>query len=159
MGWDISSGGHSHRHYTNTRVSSQRSFHHLPSLPTPSPFPTAEWKLDMAYSSQPIHRAIYEPKLNLDHIKGLFTSDPSCLAAVNRQNGYSPLHAAARRGDPALTKMLVEAGCYIDAHATMGQTPFLIACQVCKYLNTVRDHYLWYKLCECTYSKVYIHIM
>lgn len=84
----------------------------------------------MSFPLHPIHRAIYEQELNLDHIKALIASDPSCLAAVNTQNGYSLLHAAARRGDPALTRLLVQAGCYVDARTTDGMTPFMIACQV-----------------------------
>ena len=84
----------------------------------------------MAFPIHPIHRALYEQDLNFDHIKSLIASDPSALAAVNTQNGYSLLHVAARRGDPALMRLLVQAGCYLDARATNGMTPFMIACQV-----------------------------
>ena len=84
----------------------------------------------MAAQIHPLHRAIYEPNLNFDHIRSLIASDPSSLAAVSRQNGYSPLHAAARRGNSALMRLLVEAGCYVDARTSSGLTPFMIACQV-----------------------------
>ena len=84
----------------------------------------------MSSSVPLIHKAIYDPKLDLDRIRALIAADCSHAAAVNRQNGYSPLHAAARRGDPALTKVLIDSGCFLDARATNGQTPFLIACQV-----------------------------
>ena len=84
----------------------------------------------MSYSIPLIHKAIYDPKLDLNRIRALISADCSHTAAVNRQNGYSPLHAAARRGDPALTKLLIDSGCFVDARTTIGQTPFLIACQV-----------------------------
>jgi ankyrin repeat protein len=85
----------------------------------------------MAFPLHPIHRAIYEQELNFDHIKGLIASDPSSLAAVNTQNGYSLLHAAARRGNPALMRLLVQSGCYLDARTKKGISPFMVACQVC----------------------------
>ena len=78
----------------------------------------------------PIFNAIYQQTLNLDYLQSLISSDPSCLAAVNAGNSYTPLHAAARRGDPALTRLLVEAGSSLEAQGRYGETPFLIACQV-----------------------------
>ncbi len=90
---------------------------------------------DMDSSPPPIHRAIYEQTLSLDRIRALISSQPSSLADVDRRTGHSPLHAAARRGQPALTRLLVEAGCYVDARSSNGQTPFMIACQVRSYLQ------------------------
>ena len=58
------------------------------------------------------------------------------MAAVNPQNGYTPLHAAARRGEPSLVKLLIEYGCPLDARANHGETAFLISCQVsCQRLS------------------------
>lgn len=80
--------------------------------------------------THPIHREIHQPKLNYDLIKSLLSSDPSCASVPNRQNGYTPLHAAARRSDPQLLSLLVEAGSPLEARIASGQTAFLIACQV-----------------------------
>ena len=78
----------------------------------------------------PIHRFIYEPKLDLKQIESFISSDPSCVKAVNSQNGYTPLHAATQRGDPAVMKLLIDHGCSLDVRARSGETAFLLACRV-----------------------------
>ena len=78
----------------------------------------------------PILRLLRDPKLSLDLIKSAVESDPGCLAAVNQQDLFTPLHVAARRGALSVVKLLVEAGSSLDAQAAHGQTPFLVACRV-----------------------------
>lgn len=84
--------------------------------------------------AHPIHNELYQPKLDLSRIQSLISSDPSCVHALNRQNGYMPLHAAARRGDSQLLQLLVVGGAPLEARTSggsgVGVTAFLMACQV-----------------------------
>ena len=81
--------------------------------------------------AHPIHREIQQPRLNYEQVRALISSEPSCASLPDRQNGYTPLHTAARRGDPQLIRVLIECGAELEARiAGSGQTPFLIACQV-----------------------------
>ena len=79
----------------------------------------------------PIHTAIYNPNLDLATIESMILSDPACVHSVHPQNGYTPLHAAVRRAHIGMVKMIVEHGADIDARANEGETPLLVACQVC----------------------------
>ena len=84
-----------------------------------------------AIMAHPIHREIQQPRLNYEQVRALISSEPSCASLPDRQNGYTPLHTAARRGDPQLIRVLIECGAELEARiAGSGQTPFLIACQV-----------------------------
>lgn len=86
--------------------------------------------MPLGSSSHAIFRLLCEPKLNMKLIKSTISSDGSCLEVLRIEDSYTPLHAAARRGVTCLVRLLVESGCFLDAQAVHGQTPFLIACQV-----------------------------
>ena len=64
-------------------------------------------------------------------LENLVQADPSSLGAVNVENGRTPLHTVASRGDSRLIRFFVENGAKVEVRDHMGETPFLLACQVC----------------------------
>lgn len=59
-------------------------------------------------------------------VMNLLVKDPS-LIRLRDDNGYTPLHLAAKNGHNGLTKQLVESGAEIDARAKDGSTPLHLA--------------------------------
>ena len=77
-----------------------------------------------------IHTAVYDPTVTVQGVEAMVISDPVCLNTVDPQSGYTPLHAGTRRSHTGLIKMLVHRGAIIEATATNGETPLIVACQV-----------------------------
>ena len=84
-----------------------------------------------------IHRAVCDPHLSLDTVEAILWEDPSCLNSANPQNGFTPLHAAARRAHSGLIQLLIKSGASLEAQWRNGETAFLMACKVnfsgCEY--------------------------
>ena len=77
-----------------------------------------------------IHKAVCDPHLSLDTVEAILWEDPSCLNSANPQNGFTPLHAAARRAHSGLIKLLIKSGADLEARWRGGETAFLMACKV-----------------------------
>ena len=83
----------------------------------------------------PIHTAIYDPKISVSDIESMILADPSCVGSIHPNNGYTPLHAAVRRAHIGMIKMILSHGGDIEAKANEGETPLIVACQVCVQYN------------------------
>ena len=83
------------------------------------------------YHSMAIHDAILQPELNLAIVEKVIEANPSSLRAVNVVTGLTPLQAAARRSHSRLIRLLVARGAVLEDRGQNGETPFLIAIQVC----------------------------
>ena len=77
-----------------------------------------------------IHQAVCDPHLSLDTVEAILWEDPSCLNSANPQNGFTPLHAAARRAHSGLIQLLIKSGADLEAQWRNGETAFLMACKV-----------------------------
>lgn len=77
-----------------------------------------------------IHAAVYDPNSTVAAIEAMIMSDLACLSVVDPGTGYTPLHAAARLANTGLIKMLVSHGAAVEAGASNGETPLIVACQV-----------------------------
>ena len=98
-------------------------------------FPPSDLVQAQAYHS-PIHTAIYDPNIDISYIESMILADPTCLRSTHPQNGYTPLHAAVRRAHIGMIKMIVGHGADIEAKASDGETPFIVACQVSNFTFT-----------------------
>ena len=103
-----------------SRVPKSGSFGNMTSVETP--------QLPGTLSS--IHKAVCDPHLSLDTVEAILWEDPSCLNSANPQNGFTPLHAAARRAHSGLIKLLIKSGADLEAKWRGGETAFLMACKV-----------------------------
>ena len=88
-----------------------------------------------ATSTQDMHQtAIFEilsdSRKSIADIESFVRANPSCLGAVNAQNGLTPLHEAARRGDSRLIRFFVNNGAVVEVKGHAGETPLLMACDV-----------------------------
>ena len=63
-------------------------------------------------------------------MEAILWEDPSCLNSANPQNGFTPLHAAARRAHSGLIKLLIKSGADLEAKWRGGETAFIMACKV-----------------------------
>ena len=86
-----------------------------------------------SYHSMAIHDAILQPEINLGVVEKVVGANPESLRAVNVVTGLTPLQAAARRSHSRLIRLLVARGASLEDRAQNGETPFLIACQVCDH--------------------------
>ena len=113
---------------SNTNENVSTSISSPAKLPVFPPDDVVKAQASMYYS--PIHTAIYNPKLTVADIESIILAYPSCVHANFPQNGYTPLHAAVRRANIGMIKLIVEHGGNIEAKASEGETPLIVACQV-----------------------------
>ena len=71
-----------------------------------------------------------DPRKSVSDIESFVLADPTCLGAVNDENGCTPLHEAARRGNSQLIRCFVNNGATVEVRGHLGETPFLLACDV-----------------------------
>ena len=70
-----------------------------------------------------------DPRKQIADIEAFVSSDPSCLGGVDG-HGHTPLHEAARRGSSRLIRFFVRHGANLEVRGHLGETPFLLACDV-----------------------------
>lgn len=81
-------------------------------------------------SQAAIFEVLSNPSKTVPEIETYVSANPSCLGGVDEHTGLTPLHEAARRGDSRLIRFFVNHGAVVEVRGHMGETPFLMACDV-----------------------------
>ena len=82
-------------------------------------------------AAESIHKIVFSPRLDLAAVEEVIKRDPAALNTVNPENALTPIQAAARRGHSGLLRLLGTNGADLEVRSRTGETPFLMACQVC----------------------------